>query len=140
MVAHTAVAAQAIPNGIEKDCRKAHPTVFEREHDKAVMSARQRLSRLPMVVRSVSPLRLARNQAFSVPAGGDEEPWVKRSRNERRHQRPQVSATQLAQMGVCEKLVVFEHGYGKRPTGLQRTALKRGVRAHRQFLRQASHP
>lgn len=63
---------------------------------------------------------------------------MKRSRNERRHQRPQVSATQLAQMGVCEKLVVFEHRHGKRPTGLQRMALKRGLRAHRQFLRQAS--
>ena len=63
---------------------------------------------------------------------------MKRSRNERRHQGPQVSATQLAQMGVCEKLVVFEHRHGKRPTGLQRMALKRGLRAHRQFLRQAS--
>lgn len=63
---------------------------------------------------------------------------MKRSRNEHRHQRPQVSATQLAQMGVCEKLVVFEHRHGKRPTGLQRMALKRGLRAHRQFLRQAS--
>ena len=63
---------------------------------------------------------------------------MKRSRNERRHQRPQVTATQLAQMGVCEKLVVFEHRHGKRPTGLQRMALKRGLRVHRQFLRQAS--
>ena len=63
---------------------------------------------------------------------------MKRSRNEHRHQRPQVSATQLAQMGVCEKLVVFEHRHGKRPTGLQRMALKRGLRAHRHFLRQAS--
>ena len=62
---------------------------------------------------------------------------MKRAGKERRHQGPQVSATQLAQMGVCEKLVVFEHRHGKRPTGLQRMALKRGLRAHRQFLRQA---
>jgi hypothetical protein len=63
---------------------------------------------------------------------------MERSWKEHRHQRPQVSATQLAQMAVCEKLVVFEHRHGKRPTGLQRTVLQRGVRAHRQFLRQAS--
>lgn len=62
---------------------------------------------------------------------------MRRSRNEYRHQRPEVSATQLAQMGVCEKLVVFEDRHGRRPTALQRIALKRGLRAHRQFLRQA---
>jgi hypothetical protein len=41
-------------------------------------------------------------------------------------------------MGVCEKLVVFEHRHGKRPSGAQGVALERGLRAHRQFLRQSS--
>lgn len=44
-----------------------------------------------------------------------------------------VSASALSQMGVCERLVVFEHFEGKRPTLAQRVALKRGLRAHRQF-------
>lgn len=49
-----------------------------------------------------------------------------------------VSASQLAAMGVCERLVVFEHRYGKRPSRPQRLALERGRRAHQSFLRQAS--
>lgn len=44
-----------------------------------------------------------------------------------------VSASALSQMGVCERLVVFEHHEGKRPTPAQKSALKRGLRAHRQF-------
>lgn len=44
-----------------------------------------------------------------------------------------VSASALSQMGVCERLVVFEHFEGKRPTPEQRAALERGLRAHRQF-------
>lgn len=59
-------------------------------------------------------------------------------RNKRRGHGSRVSATQLAQMGVCEKLVVFEHRHGKRPSEAQRVALERGLRAHRHFLRQAS--
>ncbi len=59
-------------------------------------------------------------------------------RNKRRGHGSRVSATQLAQMGVCEKLVVFEHRHGKRPSEAQRVAIERGLRAHRQFLRQAS--
>ena len=58
-------------------------------------------------------------------------------RNKRRGHGSRVSATQLAQMGVCEKLVVFEHRHGKRPSEAQRVALERGLRAHRHFLRQA---
>lgn len=51
----------------------------------------------------------------------------------RRKKKAAVSASALAQMGVCERLVVFEHHEGKRPTPAQRVALERGLRAHRQF-------
>ena len=51
----------------------------------------------------------------------------------RRKTRHAVGASALSQMGVCERLVVFEHREGKRPTPLQREALRRGLRAHRQF-------
>jgi hypothetical protein len=44
-----------------------------------------------------------------------------------------VSASALSQMGVCERLVVFEHCEGKRPTLAQKVALRRGLRAHRRF-------
>lgn len=59
------------------------------------------------------------------------------SRSGRRRIGSHVSASQLAQMGMCETLVVFEHRYGKRPRPSQRLALKRGRRAHQRFLRQA---
>lgn len=51
----------------------------------------------------------------------------------RRKTKRAVSASALSQMGVCERLVVFEHFEGKRPTPEQRAALQRGLRAHRQF-------
>jgi hypothetical protein len=51
----------------------------------------------------------------------------------RRKAKDAVSASALAQMGVCERLVVFEHAEGKRPTPEQRAALRRGLLAHRQF-------
>lgn len=51
----------------------------------------------------------------------------------RRKAKRAVSASALSQMGVCERLVVFEHFEGKRPTPEQRVALQRGLRAHRQF-------
>ena len=51
----------------------------------------------------------------------------------RREAKRAVSASALSQMGVCERLVVFEHHEGKRPTPGQRAALQRGLRAHRQF-------
>ena len=47
-----------------------------------------------------------------------------------------VSASELAQMGVCERLVVFEHRYGKRRTVEQQRAIKRGLRAHARFYRE----
>ena len=51
----------------------------------------------------------------------------------RRKAKRAVSASALSQMGVCERLVVFEHFEGKRPTPSQSAALQRGLRAHRQF-------
>jgi hypothetical protein len=63
---------------------------------------------------------------------------VKYPRRERSRREVRVSASQLAQMGVCERLVVFEHRYGKRPSRPQRVALERGRRAHQSFLLQAS--
>lgn len=44
-----------------------------------------------------------------------------------------VSASALSQMGACERLVAFEHREGKRPTTVQKAALRRGVHAHRRF-------
>ena len=44
-----------------------------------------------------------------------------------------VSASELAQMGRCEKLVVFEHLHGSRRTDSQQRDRKRGLLAHRQF-------
>lgn len=46
-----------------------------------------------------------------------------------------VGASELAQMGVCERLVVFEHHFGKRRSRHQRVAIKRGQIAHEQFYR-----
>ena len=46
-----------------------------------------------------------------------------------------VSASELAQMGVCERLVMFEHHHGKRSTAIQRAAIRRGVREHDRFYR-----
>ena len=55
-----------------------------------------------------------------------------------KHRRPlaSVSASELAQMGVCERLVVFEHRYGKRRLLKQQAAIERGQREHEQFYRE----
>lgn len=50
--------------------------------------------------------------------------------------RASVSASELAQMGVCERLVVFEHRCGKLRTAEQLSAIERGRRAHRRFYRE----
>ena len=47
-----------------------------------------------------------------------------------------VSASDLAQMGLCERLVVFEHRYGKRCFPEQRAAIERGRREHERFYRE----
>ena len=52
----------------------------------------------------------------------------------RRRRRPKaLSASELAQMGVCERLVVFEHRHGKRRTPDQRAAIRRGLVEHSRF-------
>lgn len=56
--------------------------------------------------------------------------------NKHGRRRASVSASELAQMGVCERLVVFEHQYGKLRTAEQLSALKRGRRSHRRFYRE----
>lgn len=51
-----------------------------------------------------------------------------------RGRRAGVSASELAQMGVCERLVLFEHRYGSRRSAQQRAAMARGDREHRRFF------
>ena len=47
-----------------------------------------------------------------------------------------VSASDLAQMGRCERLVVFEHLHGSRRTAGQQRARARGLVEHEQFYRE----
>src|SRR5207249_5267621 len=46
-----------------------------------------------------------------------------------------VSASELAQMGACERFVLFEAKYGKRTSQCQREAIERGRREHAKFFR-----
>ncbi len=50
--------------------------------------------------------------------------------------RRMVSASDLAQMGRCERLVVFEHLHGRRRTARQQRARERGVVEHERFYRE----
>ena len=47
-----------------------------------------------------------------------------------------VSASDLAQMGRCERLVAFEYRHGSRRTARQRRARARGLVEHSQFYRE----
>lgn len=47
-----------------------------------------------------------------------------------------VSASELAQMGKCERLVAFEHLYGSRRSLRQERDRRRGLVEHEQFYRQ----
>ena len=47
-----------------------------------------------------------------------------------------VSASELAQIRVCERLVVFEHRHGKRRLPEQRAAIERGRPEHARFYRE----
>lgn len=49
---------------------------------------------------------------------------------------PAISATDLAQMAVCERRVLLEHVHGRRHTRAQRSAMTRGLRAHEGFHRE----
>ena len=57
------------------------------------------------------------------------------TRKARRKKSKAVSASELAQMGVCERLVRFEHRYGKRSTASQRAAIRHGLKEHDDFYR-----
>lgn len=57
------------------------------------------------------------------------------NRKRRQKKSKAVSASELAQMGVCERLVVFEHRHGKRSTDIQREAIRRGLDEHEHFYR-----
>lgn len=46
-----------------------------------------------------------------------------------------VSASELAEMGVCERRVLLAHRHGPRRTSAQRRAMRRGLRAHERFYR-----
>lgn len=50
-----------------------------------------------------------------------------------------ISASALVQMGVCERLMVFEHQHGLGRTRVQRQAMWRGLSAHLRFYRDG-HP
>ncbi|MGB4064148.1 MAG: CFI-box-CTERM domain-containing protein [Azonexus sp.] len=50
--------------------------------------------------------------------------------------RESVSASELAQMGVCERLVLFEHRYGQRRSAQQRKDMAQGGQEHRRFFRE----
>ena len=53
----------------------------------------------------------------------------------RRHaQRNEVSATELAEMGFCEKRVQLVHLYGEQAMPEQRKAMARGQMAHQRYL------
>ena len=56
--------------------------------------------------------------------------------DKRRRPSASVSASELAQTGVCERLVVFEHRHGKRRLPEQRAAIERGRREHERFHRE----
>ena len=47
-----------------------------------------------------------------------------------------VSASDLAQMGRCERLVMFEHRHGRRRTARQQRARERGLIEHERFYRE----
>jgi hypothetical protein len=48
-----------------------------------------------------------------------------------------VSASELAQLGYCERKIAFDARYGRRTTRVQRAAQERGLHAHASFLRES---
>jgi len=52
-----------------------------------------------------------------------------------RGKKTMVSASELAQMGACERFVLFEAKYGKRVSRCQQEAIKRGRAEHAKFFR-----
>lgn len=52
--------------------------------------------------------------------------------------RDSVSASELAQMGVCEQLVQFEHLHGRRRSASQLADMERGNREHLRFFEEGA--
>jgi hypothetical protein len=52
-----------------------------------------------------------------------------------RGKKTMVSASELSQMGACERFVLFEAKYGKRKSPCQQQAIKRGRTEHAKFFR-----
>jgi hypothetical protein len=52
-----------------------------------------------------------------------------------RDKKAMVSASELAQMGACERFVLFEARYGKRRSRCQEKAIERGRTEHAKFFR-----
>ena len=77
---------------------------------------------------ATSPTTSSRQRSTCEPAMG------KRSRRSVRGR--MVSASDLAQMGRCERLVVFEHLHGIRRTARQQRARERGLVEHEHFYRE----
>lgn len=50
---------------------------------------------------------------------------------------PSVSATELAQMGTCERMVWLEHRLGRRRTPEQDAAARRGLAEHARFFNES---
>jgi hypothetical protein len=48
-----------------------------------------------------------------------------------------VSASELAEMGYCERKIAFDARFGRRTTAPQRAAQARGLRAHASFLEES---
>lgn len=55
----------------------------------------------------------------------------------KRDKKTMVSASELAKMGACERLVLFEGTYGKRRSRYQQEAIKRGRAEHAKFFKDA---
>ena len=52
-----------------------------------------------------------------------------------RDKKTMVSASELSQMGACERLVLFEARYGKRKFRSQQEAIERGRTEHAKFFK-----
>jgi len=55
----------------------------------------------------------------------------------RARRRRSTTASELAEIGVCEQRVVLQSQYGPRHSAPSRSALERGVEAHNEFLEHA---
>ena len=77
---------------------------------------------------ATSPTTSSRQRSMRESAMGKQS---RRSADDR-----MVSASDLAQMGRCERLAVFEHRHGSRRTAQQQQARARGLVEHAQFYRE----